>query len=914
MTQRISRHIVKLLSLFIVMGMVLSCIEKDEFDKYNNASNELSFSAQVKDNWNALKTSRSTGNTRYYSQQLDSCGLWLHAIVEQMPDSVCTDVDTRASEKTAIVIGEKMGVYAFVTKGTATNEFMINQEVTNTATGWEYSPIKYWPGVGYTVDFYAYLPYAEEGSGIVAGHSDNTPQITYTVPTTVTDQLDLLTATVPNASYSTGTVNFGFKHILTAIRFKCKETIQNGTITRVALNGVYSTGTYNLKDGAWETTASTVNYEQDVDVKITDTNKSDNPAITNESEIFMMIPQTLPDDATLEIDFMYAAPDDSYTSGVKRTLSVPVKEITAEWTTGATITYLISNSPLEWEYTLNMEYDEVDYLGGTTSIDITSLRTSEDGGNETVSWTAQFENEDGQWVDVDNFSSDWVEITSDGDNFSAVVKPQPFVSSDSNVDKLKQANPMTDYDLSQEGETANCYIVNAPGTYKLPLVYGNARSATGSANTVAYAPDNGAPAFKDYQDQDITSPYIAVPEGGDATLVWQDAPNVIEDVQLDDEREFLHFSVNQEYIRPCNAIVAVRDANDVIMWSWHIWISPYALGEGDGTYIRGDNSYTFMPVNLGWCDPLIASSYGQDRSISIKLTQEDGYERIVTFTQKGKDCSFARGNCPYYQWGRKDPTPAADGNYVLEGGGDYNTAYYKEKEIFGPYPFSLTAEISSQSLGYSIQYPYLFIRNKTSDRFATSTNYNSWCNEDDSRSNYWNATGKSGENVKSVYDPCPVGYKVPILGALSAVTTGLGREIVGNSTSVDISELPVIKKDDDTYEDYFIFNGESFNNITPPAEMYQRWYLTGQRYENGQIKEAAENWGYGRGGHQGFYQSSEPTASEGYKASFFYLSKKYPSYKITTDVHEQRVWGKCIRPVKDCYKETFNYIYNGGEY
>ena len=455
MTQRISRHIVKLLSLFIVTGMTLSCTEKDEFDKYNNASNELSFSAQVKDNWNALKTSRSAGNTSYYSQQLDSCGLWLHAIVEQMPDSVCTDVDTRASEKTNIATDEKMGVYAYTTKDGTTSEFMINQEVTNTTTGWEYSPIKYWPGDGYTVDFYAYLPYAEEGSGIVVGHSDNTPQITYTAPTEVASQLDLLAAKKVGACYSDGTVDFNFEHILTAIKFKCKDNIQNGKITRVALNGVYSKGTYNLVDGSWGTTANTsADYSLDVDVTITDDNKSSTPAITAESQIFMMIPQTLPEDATIEIDFMYAAPNASYASGVKRTLSVPVKGITAEWGKGATITYMISNSALEWTYTLEVKADDeevgnaqidVSYGGTKKNFVISSSRTPAGGGVEVVNWTAQFSTDGGStWKDYSDLSVNerWLTgFTTSGTTietqFMTEILPQPMTwGDDGNVQKL----------------------------------------------------------------------------------------------------------------------------------------------------------------------------------------------------------------------------------------------------------------------------------------------------------------------------------------------------------------------------------------------------------------------------------------------------------------------------------------------
>ena len=45
---------------------------------------------------------------------------------------------------------------------------------------------------------------------------------------------------------------------------------------------------------------------------------------------------------------------------------------------------------------------------------------------------------------------------------------------------LKEAKAVSDYNLSNSTgaatieNTANCYVISAPGTYRIPLVYGNA--------------------------------------------------------------------------------------------------------------------------------------------------------------------------------------------------------------------------------------------------------------------------------------------------------------------------------------------------------------------------------------------------------------------------------------------------------
>lgn len=932
-----SNYIIGLISILCLYGALASCTHLEEVEGLGNKG-ELAFSVKVADNWDDEQGGKSATKATYSSHKLDSTGLWLNTTVKELSDSSLTysDADqTRASEKSNFVEGNQMGIYAYLDDLNANdNEFMINQMVELTSSGWVYSPIKYWP-LDHTIDFYGYFPFGTEGNGIVASGSGADPSITYTVPTDVSKQVDLLAARYSGKAAG-GDVELKFNHILTAIKFKTASGIQKGKVTRVSLKGVKNSGTYNLIERVWNTSSSIADYTQSVNVETT--SGTANTPITNENQIFMMIPQTLPDDALIEIDF-------TFESGVKWTLSKKIKEITPEWTKGSAITYTISNSPLEWDYTLDIEVDgksldniSIGYGGAYKNFTVTSQRKQIGGTtDEAVTWTAQFSTDEGNtWKDYDelNVGDQWLtDFTSSGTDintsFVAEILPQPiFDVQDQNIIDLR-ANTVGSvgghYDLSEGGETANCYRVHAGGYYKLPLIYGNARNAGGALNSYAIAN------FKDYQDNSITGMDISVPEGGDATLVWQDAPGVINDVKLDDDMKFLEFYVDKDFIRPCNAIVAVRDAADNIMWSWHIWVTTYEKGVGDGTYTYNGKSYTFMPVNLGWCDVVSGLTYGRDaRSIQVKIIQHQGLEEVITLTQTNhSNFKVSNGNSPYYQWGRKDPTPPASGNGDHTGdanGLKVGQDYYYNKETFGPYSFGITPENGSKSLGWSIQNPHIFIKN---------TNTGLWCNEDSQSANkrydYWDSgqtedvTFDGIPSIKTIYDPSPVGYKVPEADALAAVAQNFNQK---NNLSL-INVIKFQDGSDPQYEDYFTFDGSGTYSGTPTQNppMYQRWYLLGQRTDQGLLREVTEadtkykynstNSSYGHsGGHQGyFYSANGQNFSSVIRGAFLHLSKNWTEHKISTSTADVRVYANPIRPVKDDSSGNgIDYIYSGGNY
>lgn len=135
----------------------------------------------------------------------------------------------------------------------------MNPTVTREKSGetwgsWGYSPLSYWPASG-TLEFVAYgsnTPRVEAAAaGKLVAVDGSYANFTYTVPTTVAAQEDLIAA--GNDSYQgTTTVTFKMKHLLSRVGFKL-QTVGSGTsvtISEVSLNGKFvNNGTVNLATG-----------------------------------------------------------------------------------------------------------------------------------------------------------------------------------------------------------------------------------------------------------------------------------------------------------------------------------------------------------------------------------------------------------------------------------------------------------------------------------------------------------------------------------------------------------------------------------------------------------------------------------------------------------------------------------------
>ena len=397
------------------------------------------------------------------------------------------------------------------------------------------------------------------------------------------------------------------------------------------------------------------------------------------------------------------------------------------------------------------------YAGGDFASQIVCRATMPDGTTEPLEWTAETVDAGGASAPV----PDWLTIQTSGtENLSGSVAAQE------NSLRMQTAAAVVNYDLSTKGSTdnmntANCYIVHAPGTYSLPLVYGNAIK-DGATNAAAYTSTASGTEiltpFINHTGAGITDPYIA--NNGitltDAKLLWQDVNGMIEEssVQLSGNR--LSFRVTDK-IDYGNAVLAVFAGND-IAWSWHIWATDYNPWAADGTKTvqnrtAPNTTFDFMTQSLGWCPE---KEYAA-REARIKVTQsETGATRIITVNQPATR-QIANSTC--YQWGRKDPFPGGLTGPV-------------NKPTYGPNAWSSTSGAPGQTISEtSIQ---MYIKNP----YAFCTIYGM----DGQYRNLWSANNNvTGINtnpvVKTVYDPSLAGFCLPSSGAFTGFTT------TGNTTS-----------------------------------------------------------------------------------------------------------------------------------
>ncbi|MBQ2331262.1 MAG: hypothetical protein II383_02525, partial [Bacteroidales bacterium] len=221
--------------------------------------------------------------------------------------------------------------------------------------------------------------------------------------------------------------------------------------------------------------------------------------------------------------------------------------------------------------------------------------------------------------------------------------------------------------------TANCYVVQAPGWYSFPLVYGNAIK-NGSANTQAYNPGTsgkGLATFVGADGQAITSPYInnGSRKAVRARLEWQDVAGLVADevslVGSGNSADKIVFQVPKAFIREGNALISALAADGSVIWSWHIWVSGAASTDFAPVTLTNANNtdFPFMRINLGWVAPYATPLVYPGRETKVRVKQvTSGKEIVFTLLQTGASLPENElGSCPFYQWGRKDPFVAVDG-------------------------------------------------------------------------------------------------------------------------------------------------------------------------------------------------------------------------------------------------------------
>ena len=608
---------------------------------------------------------------------------------------------------------------------------------------------------------------------------EGSPYIEFEAETDVTNQKDLMTACSGHVHYSVqGTAprtDLDFRHALTAIKFAVGQNLSiNKTISKVEIRNALSKGKYTLSDKfdgtgtKWENLSDAKTFK--LEGLAVNTNQNPNAVLTGndgDNYTFYMIPQELTGkNITVYVEFADGSKIESTLKG--------------SWLAGTTKTYKLSEKNSTWEYTLettnpaNVAYNQ----DQSNNYFVTSYRNAPDGTKQPVKWKAvgfeEYDRATDSWTNLGTNKPTWLTAMSkENGEGGAIAEPGRATITKADLkDRLTEYNKVLQtatekgaagnyYNLSNANggdaiqNTANSYLISAPGYYRIPLVYGNAVKG-GTTNESSYkTAHTGADVlsnFKDHLGNDITTPYINVQNttnpATQASIVWMDQKDLVDGLSVTNngDRSFVNFHVSAANIKNGNAVIAIKSADGTIMWSWHLWFDHSdALSTIACTNHEGDNFKVTKNI-LGYTlYKWKSTSYESPRVARMKIEQEvgNGAKKSAYITITQSPYAEREYSTSLYQFGRKDAFPGTNTLYestFVENGGN------------------------NISIVNAIQNPGTFYTD--GNKWGTEYRYfNLWSMQTTSQ------TDASKTLVKTVYDPCPVGFSMPPVKTFSGVTT-----------------------------------------------------------------------------------------------------------------------------------------------
>ncbi len=267
--------------------------------------------------------------------------------------------------------------------------------------------------------------------------------------------------------------------------------------------------------------------------------------------------------------------------------------------------------------------------------------------------------------------------------------------------------------------SSNCYVVSAPGVYRIPLVIGS--SLRGGQNNAyrdpysyMYAVDDYETTVKnktkeyphkdallrytDFENNELKNAWIHSVYRDDpsfmttakAVMVWSDGYKLVTNVRIMDNEKhnYLVFEVPRKYIQQGNAVIGLihptsnlgnQAIDNAFVWSYHIWVTDHHTLLNDN--VSTGKSRTYAKYPLGHCDPKDEWYTGRTGHITFTQYRADGITPTVTYNfnvhQLTSKYTTVNHNMTYYQHGRKDPFP---GMQVLQEDG--GSMQYRQKHIF----------------------------------------------------------------------------------------------------------------------------------------------------------------------------------------------------------------------------------------
>lgn len=322
------------------------------------------------------------------------------------------------------------------------------------------------------------------------------------------------------------------------------------------------------------------------------------------------------------------------------------------------------------------------------------------------------------------------------------------------------ANITNDYNLLSNGRYSLVLSINAPGDALSdgrvddygPVDFPSANtyilnpSPPGAKDRVFTIPIDRVNEFWQAQDPTLT---IGPTDAWTAELIWQDTPTTdfIRFVDPNDGTLSTSFSgtgpaqriaVTTKATYRGNALIGLRKTSHQgvgLLWSWQLWVTDY------------DPEYNVPPVKGQY---VYSVPGGQvHRYSGTQWTNENGrfVDKYTMDRNLGAlDATYNTAGAYYYQFGRKDPfLCVGHGNELYDIQGNKLLAN-------NPYnSLTMNQNVGPVSIATGVLNPTFFYRNET---------FQDWTTEGKLAGYQWNGQ-LPGTEHKSLYDPCPHGWKVP---------------------------------------------------------------------------------------------------------------------------------------------------------
>lgn len=342
-------------------------------------------------------------------------------------------------------------------------------------------------------------------------------------------------------------------------------------------------------------------------------------------------------------------------------------------------------------------------------------------------------NGNGQWAIVDEEPlAPWFRVRKDEDDNKTI-----YIEADQNYGVAREGyfyvrsgNLKKQIIIRQEQPpTANCYVASANGTYDLiVIIKGNGNKGLVAEGTQLDTDASLEPAYIGII-WETHKGLVTVPYGDKNTRNYNSKTGIIQ------------YTVNTtgatiptlsgKSVSGGNALIGAFDADNNVIWSWHIWVCPdFANGTTSHDEDWTLNKYHVMDRNLG------------------AITNKPGVASMGLL----------------YQWGRKDPfIGAAHTNDEFTDNGRLSTENYTYDKV--KYDWSVASSNNNTNIDYTIKHPTTLTRTGLSQSTSVGTK----------RQYLWGSNEGLKPNVKDVgsktiYDPCPIGYRVPPVDAFVFTT------------------------------------------------------------------------------------------------------------------------------------------------